>query len=480
MSNDLCFLSATEALSSFRKKELSPVELLRAQIDEAEQIEPIINAFSDTFFDEALEQARAAEGRYLRGEPAGKIDGLAVAIKDEVDVRGQRNTEGSLVYKDRIAPTDAVLVARLRAEGAIFHARTTCPEFCSLWNTHTRLFGVTRNPWNPEITPGGSSGGSGASLAAGTSMLASGSDIGGSIRYPASQCGVIGFKPPYGRVPETYAPFNLERYCANGPMARTVADTALMQNIISGPYTRDAASVLPKVEIPTSYDHDLRGTRIAFSMDLGYLDPEEDVERNTTAMLERLRQLGAEVTEVDLAWPSGIERAYNGHMDPLFFAAIAELMETKRDLLCDYNVSMADQAMQRQEDKTAFYQATCIEAEMYEKFGALMESYTAFVCPTAMSTKLRADFNPAHEDYVVNGKTLDWDLEISSCHHFNMMGRCPAISVPSGIGDNGVPTGLQIASGAFDDIAVFKVAAALESTWEHGFRPPSRPAGSTR
>ena len=132
-------------------------------------------------------------------------------MKDEISVKGQPVTEGSLVYKDRIADEDAVLAARLRKEGAIFHARTTCPEFCSLWNTQSRLFGVTRNPWNEEITPGGSSGGSGAALAVGATVLATGSDIGGSIRFPASMSGVVGFKPPYGRIPETYEPFSPER-----------------------------------------------------------------------------------------------------------------------------------------------------------------------------------------------------------------------------------------------------------------------------
>ena len=475
MTNELCYLSATDALRMFNSRELSPVELMQALIDRAEEQEPVINAFSDTFYDEALEQARAAESRYSRGEPSGALDGLAVAIKDEVDVKGQRNTEGSLVHENRVAAKDAVLVARLRAAGAIFHARSTCPEFCSLWNTHSRLFGVTRNPWNPEITPGGSSGGSGASLAAGTSMLATGSDIGGSIRYPAAQCGLVGFKPPYGRVPETYEPFNLERFCANGPMARTVADTALMQNVISGPHAGDAASALPRIELPLTYSQDLRGQRIAYSLDLGYLDIEEDVARNTLAMLDRLRELGADVVEVDLGWPQGIERAYNGHMDPLFFAAIAAQMDTRREDLCDYNIKMVEMAMERLQDKQAFYKAVCVEAQMYSAFGTLMERFDAFVCPTAMTTKLRADFNPAHEDYLVNGKALEWDLEMTTCHHFNMMGRCPAISVPSGIGDNGVPTGLHIAASAYQDTAVFKVAGALEATWEEPFRPPEVP-----
>jgi Asp-tRNA(Asn)/Glu-tRNA(Gln) amidotransferase A subunit family amidase len=471
MSNELCYLSAVEATELFKNGELSPVELMEAIIARSERAEPSINAFSDTFFEQAVEMARASEARYTKGEPMGLLDGLPVAIKDEVDVRGQRNTEGSLIHEHRLADEDAVLAARLRAQGAIFHARTTCPEFCSLFNTRSRLFGVTRNPWNLEITPGGSSGGSGASLAAGTSTLASGSDIGGSIRFPASQCGIVGFKPPFGRVPESYSPFNLESYCANGPMARTVADTALMQNVMSGPYTADAASILPRVSLPLSYDEHLQGRKIAFNMDFGHFEVEADVARNTLQAIDRLKALGAEVEEVRIDWSDDVERAYYAHMDPLFFAQLTVYLEEKRDLMCDYNIVMAEQALERQRDMSAFYRATCMESDMYAEFGEMMKTYDAFICPTVTSNTLKADFNPAQDDYMINGEAQAFDLNLSTCHIFNMMGRCPAISVPSGLGDNGVPTGLHIVSSAYDDIAVFRVAAALEGTWDTPFRP---------
>jgi Asp-tRNA(Asn)/Glu-tRNA(Gln) amidotransferase A subunit family amidase len=477
MNNDLCFLSAVEAVEQFKSGTLSPRELMAAVIAQAEQVEPDINAFSHTWYEEAMEQAAEAETRYQQGSPLGPLDGLPVAIKDEVDVLGQPNTEGSLIHEDRISTEDAVLVARLREAGAIFHARTTCPEFCTLWNTHTRLHGVTRNPWNLDITPGGSSGGSGASLAAGTSTLATGSDIGGSIRFPASQSGLVGFKPPYGRVPETYVPFNMEPYCANGPMARSVADTALMQNIMSGAHPCDAASTLPDVVLPLTYPSDLRGTRIAYSVDFGRLEVEADVVRNTLSAIDLLRSMGAEVVEVELDWPDNIERAYNGHMDPLTWAGMYELAESHGELFCDYNLAALKQARERQREDTSFYDATCVEADMYIEFARVMASFDAFVCPTVNSNKMRADFNPAHDKYMVNGKEVAYDLEISTCHFFNMMRRCPSMSIPSGIGDNGVPTGLHIAATAFQDEQVFRVAAAFETGFMASvgavFRPPS-------
>ena len=472
--NDLAYLSATEALDLFRRRELSPVELLRAHIEQSEGWEPHLNAFSHLFFDEALEQAKASEKRWSKGAPCGPLDGIPVAMKDEIDVAGQPNTEGSLIYKDRVADEDAVLVARLRAAGAIFHARTTCPEFCSLWNTTSRLFGVTNNPFNLEITPGGSSGGSGAALAAGMATLATGSDIGGSIRFPASQCGLVGFKPPYGRVPETYVPFNMETYCANGPMARTVADTALMQNVISGAHPEDAASQLPKVELPTTFPDDLSNLRVAFSMDMGMFDIEDDIVFTVREALARLESLGAAITEVDPKFPDGISRAYYGHMDPLFFASMADKMETMQDQMCDYNIAMTKVATRRLEDKGAFYAAASVEAEMYARFGRLMQDFDVFVCPTVMTNRLPAGFNPVQDKYSVGGKVQNYDLDISTCHIFNMMGRCPAISVPAGIGDNNVPTGLQIVSTAYDDETVFRVAGALEKTYAMEY--PALPA----
>jgi Asp-tRNA(Asn)/Glu-tRNA(Gln) amidotransferase A subunit family amidase len=174
---------------------------------------------------------------------------------------------------------------------------------------------------------------------------------------------------------------------------------------------------------------------------------------------------------VQLNFPAGIERAYYGHMDPMFFASIADKVEEYGDLLCDYNIQMAEEAMRRLEDKGAFYEAALVESQMYARFGTLMEEFDVFVCPTVLSNRMAADFNPVKDDYIVNGKVQEFDLCVSTCHFFNMMSRCPAISVPSGIGDNGVPTGLQIVAKAYDDIAAFRVAAAFESTWEQPFRP---------
>ncbi|MDX1698462.1 MAG: amidase, partial [Thiohalobacterales bacterium] len=194
MTDALHYLSASEALQRFRQRSLSPVELLEALIDRAGQVEPVINAFADTYFDEAMQQARRAEQKYARGQRTRPLEGIPVVIKDEIKLKGKRTTGGSLVNRDHVDDESDVIAERLLRAGAIVHARTTTPEFCICGTTHSRLWGVTRNPYNPAYTPGGSSGGTGAALAAGTTTLGTGTDIGGSIRIPAGCCGVVGLK----------------------------------------------------------------------------------------------------------------------------------------------------------------------------------------------------------------------------------------------------------------------------------------------
>ena len=197
---ELCYLSATQALQRFASGALSPRELMHALIARAESVEPSINAFADRYFDEALQLAEAAERRYASGT-ARRLEGLPLAVKDDTAIRGKRNTNGSLVHRDHIADHTDPHIERLQRAGAIVHARTTCPEFCAAWVTYSRLHGVSRCPWNTAFTPGGSSGGSAAAVAAGTTTVATGSDNAGSIRQPASICGVVGYKPPHGRNP---------------------------------------------------------------------------------------------------------------------------------------------------------------------------------------------------------------------------------------------------------------------------------------
>ena len=223
-------MTATDALAAMRARTLSPVELLESVERRADQVEPVVNALCERRHDEARAAAEASEQRYAKGVRIRPLEGLPVALKEEVTVKGWRMRYGSLAI-DEIATDTAPIAERILKAGAVVHARTTTPEFSCTGYTHSKLWGVTRNPWNPSVAVGGSSGGTGASLASGTSLLASGSDIGGSIRIPASINGVVGFKPPHGRVP-TGPPFNLDRFCHDGPLG--TASTGHGESTLNG------------------------------------------------------------------------------------------------------------------------------------------------------------------------------------------------------------------------------------------------------
>ena len=236
---ELCYLTAAEARLRFENRSLSPVELMQALIDRSERIEPHINAFTETYFDTALEQAKAAEARYRKGTQR-PLEGIPLAVKDEFRLSGTRRTSASLVFRDRIDDESDIIIQRLLDAGAIAHAKTTTPEFCLLGSCHSRLWGITHNPWNLDIAPGGSSGGSGAALAAGTATIATGTDIGGSIRIPAALCGVVGYKAPYGRNPEIPI-FNLDFYSHSGHMARSAGDIPVVNPGYQVLHRRDIA-----------------------------------------------------------------------------------------------------------------------------------------------------------------------------------------------------------------------------------------------
>ena len=467
-TEELCYLNAEEAIKRFRERSLSPVELMQALIDRCELVEASINAFTETWFDEALQQARAAEARYRSGD-ARPLEGIPVAIKDELKLAGKRRTSASLVYRDRVDAESDVIVQRLLDAGAIAHAKTTTPEFCLLGSCHSRLWGVTRNPWNLDITPGGSSGGSGAALAAGTTTLATGTDIGGSIRIPSALCGVVGYKAPYGRNPEIPV-FNLDFYSHSGAMTRSVADAAAMQNIISGVHNRDIASLREKVVIDTSVPADLAGLRVAYSLDLGFMELDAAVRDNTLAALELLRGLGAETTEVDLGWDASIIDAAHHYWAQGWAASMDRLLDDHRDELCDYTVWFIENS--RRSGKLDYYESLETAVRMYDRFGPLMDEYDLFVCPTLMTTGVPNDSTWPENEVVINGETRKVSEEHwSATYPFNMLSRCPVLSLPSGLAANGVPTGVQFVARSYDDQAVFRAALAYEQAFD---APPWR------
>lgn len=456
---DLCYLPATKALEMFRAKTLSPVELLEACIARAEAAEPKVNAFTYTYYDEALTQARKAEAKYAAGKRTRALEGLPIGIKDESYIKGKPTSNGSLTMTSYVPSTTSIVNERILRAGAIVHARTATPEFSCAGYCHSKLWGVTRNPWNAAFTPGGSSGGSAASLAAGTSTLCTGSDIGGSVRIPASASGVIGYKPPYGRNPED-PPFNLDFYCHVGPLARTIGDAILLQNVMCGPHPRDIASLRPKLRLRTE-PQSIEGWSIAYSPDLGCYEVDEEVRRNTEAALDVFRAAGAKIEQVELDWDDDALAAALVHLEHIFGVSIAPNLDKHADKLTDYARQFAEKGRASSPEK--FLWSLEVAGRMYASLGPILEKHNVLVCPTTALPAVAADFDQANDTVEINGKPVNPMLGWVMTSPFNTMSRCPVLSVPSGRAANGVPTGLQIVGRTYCDADVFRAGLAYEA-----------------
>lgn len=463
---DLCYMPAAEALRQFKAKKLSPVELMEATIRRAEATKKKINCLTYTHFDEAMALARKAEAKYARGARTGALEGLPIGIKDESYIKGKPTSGGSLIMKDYVADHTSPQNARILKAGGIVHARTATPEFSCAGYTWSRLWGVTRNPWNPKFTPGGSSGGTAASLASGTSSIATGSDIGGSIRIPASTCGLVGYKPPYGRNPDD-PPFNLDFYCHTGPLARTVEDAIILQNVMSGPSPTDISTLRPKLTLPTTYKP-INGWKIAFSMNLGFFEVDPEVQKNTLAALAVFRSLGATVEEVDLGWTHETLDAGIAYLKHIFGASLSRLLKKHGKDMTTYARQFAE--LGRSSKATDYVATLDVANKMYATLGPILEKYDVLICPTTALAAVPADFDDTTDTVKVNGKVVNPSLGWVMTTPFNMMSRCPVLSVPSGHAKNGVPTGIQIVGRTYCDADVFRAAMAYETAQGQWFR----------
>ncbi len=457
MTAELAYLTATEAVARFRNRDLSPVDLLEAVIARAEATEPHVNAFVDTYFDEAREQASAAADAYVAGT-ARPLEGIPVAIKDEPRIAGRRWTQGSVLFQDEIADGTDPIAQRVLDAGGIAHAHTTTPEFSMAIVTWTHLHGITRSPWNLSVTCGGSSGGSAASLAAGSSLLATGSDIGGSIRIPAAMNGLVGFKPPWGRVPELW-PWNREPYAASGPLGRSVADVIMFENVISGPLVGDMYS-LPPLELPTEMPP-VAGMRIALSPDLGYFNPDQEILAALERTAERLRDLGAAAERVELNWTDQTLETAMTHLSfqsgEILASAVPDPADARltpyiRELLAQPPVSVG-------EWMESWRYGDEMYAELQRK--VFLAGYDALICPTVVTTSIAADFG--HPDSAAKADLSDM-LALVMTYPFNILGKLPVVNMPIGLAPStGVPIGMQIVGPPDADAVPFRLALGLEA-----------------
>lgn len=468
---DLCYLTATQALRRFRRGTLSPVALVEVLIARTEAVNPALNAFTFRFPDEALAAARAAEARYAgKGDPPRPLEGIALAVKDLHPVAGGTTTRGSYLSGQEPDTLTHPMVQRLLDAGAILYGRTTSPEFGAAFVTYSPRWGVTRNPWNPARTSGGSGGGAGAALAAGMVTIADGSDYGGSIRVPAACCGVIGYKPPYGRNPSSSGwPDTFSHY---GPLARSVDDIVLMQRLTAGQHFLSLFSLPDPPPLPRRLAP-VKGWRVAYCLDLGFFTLAPDVKANTLAALKRFEELGCTVEEVQVGWDERIIRAFMDHSGPAFAADLDDLPEDKVALLSGYVRAIREQA--RGSTGIGIGKSLGIRAWMYEKLGPVLHRFDLFVCPTLAHTAVPAEFNSFAEPLEIDGKRVHPEFGWVMTWPFNMLGPLPVIAMPSGFGADGLPTSIQLVGRPYDDVRVLRAAADYERMFPVMDRPERRP-----
>jgi len=450
--SDLCSFSAAQLLEKYVRRELSPVEVAKAVLARIEKLNPKLNAFcliSETI----IEDAKASEARWMAGQPRGLLDGVPVSIKDLLLTKGWPTLRGSKTV-DPKGPwnDDAPAVARLREHGAVLLGKTTTPEFGWKGVTDSALTGITRNPWNPAKTPGGSSGGAVAAVASGMGPLAVGTDGGGSIRIPCSFTGLFGIKPSFGRVPAwPLSPFGTVAHV--GPITRSVADAALMLNVLAQPDARDwhALPYEPR-DWRTGLEHGVRGLRIAYSPDLGYAKVDADVAKLVRNAMKVFTDLGAKVEERN----PGFENP-----DPIFrthwFSGAAFLLKgipkEKHGLI---DPGLRDVAAQG--EKITAHEL--MDAQM--KRGALGAHMNLFhrdfdllVTPT-----LSVPAFDAGKEFPEGVKRwIDWT---PFSFPFNLTQQ-PAASIPCGLTPAGLPVGLHIVGPRYADALVLRASRAFET-----------------
>ncbi|MBP6686163.1 MAG: amidase [Leucobacter sp.] len=424
-----------------------------------------VNAFTEVFPEAARASAVAAQEAFAKfrrnGETPPPLLGIPIAAKEKHFLAGERHSEGYAPRADRRAAEDHPLITRLRAAGAIVHARTTTPEFSASTFTHSSLWGVTRNPWNLATTPGGSSGGSGAALAAGMTILATASDIGGSTRVPAGFCGVVGYKAPYGRVPGVGA-LSADTYRGDGGMARSVDDMALLHGLIAGRHPADHRSWGP-TGAPEflGQSADLSHLRIAMDLRAGDFPVSAAVTRDFAALAEVLRATGAEVVDVSLPVSSDtIVETAQMHFGQIISQVIAESIGVDPGAATQYvREVLIDSAAAA--SRSTLIDSLRADAAVQQAIAATMQGFDVLITPTQGAEHLAAD-QDIRAGFDVDGVHEAVLMKAHMTLPFNIANSCPVMALPMGISPSGVPTSAQIIGHPYDERMVFTVSRAIQ------------------
>lgn len=463
-NDEICRMDAVTIAGKVNAKELSPVEVIEAHLARLEQLEPQLHAFCTPTPKLALATAKALEKTILNGDGGGVLAGVPVGIKDLVCTKGIATVSGSVAYKDFVPDEDDVVVERLKAAGAIILGKTNVPEFGYSGVGHNPVFETTRNPWNTDLTPGGSSAGSGAAVASGMCPFAIGSDGGGSVRIPSAHCGIYGLKASMGRVP-LYPGTKDERYPGVssweslehiGPMSRTVADAALMMSVIAGPDPRDRFS-LPEAAFDwmDCLDGDLRGLRVAYSADWGYAAVDPRVRRIIGEAVKVFeRDLGCVVEEANPGWDDPYAAFWG-------LVALESDLKGLREMVAKHGAQMTPHIVDfilrpwTAEDLT---NAVMSRKAVNNKMWRFMQNYDLLLTPTLAVPPFAVHTQGPEK---IDGRIVAPFQWLAFTFPLNMTGQ-PAASIPAGFTDDGLPVGLQIVGRHLDDPLVLRASAAFE------------------
>ncbi len=462
MSSDVLSMTAAELIGHYRNKTLSPVDTTRAALDRISRLNPVYNAFVLVDEQRAMNDARASEARWQRGEPAGIVDGIPATVKDLIVTEGWPTRRGSLtIDPDQPWPENGPPVARMKEQGAVFLGKTTTPEFGWKGVTDSPLTGVTVNPWDTRLTPGGSSGGAAVAAATGMGTLHIATDGGGSIRIPAGFCGLFGFKPTFGIVPvHPHSPALTLWH--QGPIARNVDDASLVLDVIAQPDRRDWYQVpVGNRDFRTKTSGGVKGWRIAYSKTLGYANVDPDVAALVDKGALAFAELGANVEEIDLALDDPI-----AIMQPLWAVAlalgVAPMTEQQRKLVDPPLLELAAPGFelsaleyrQLERQREAFARRMC----------NLHDSYDLLLTPQLAVTA----FEAGHEVPPNSGRTRWWEWSPFT-YPFNLSQQ-PAATLPCGFTAAGLPVAMQLVGNKFEDAKVLQASRVFEEA--HPFVMP--------
>jgi aspartyl-tRNA(Asn)/glutamyl-tRNA(Gln) amidotransferase subunit A len=454
-------MSAVEMKRRIIKKEISPVEVTKRALEAAESTQQTLNAFCVLMPEMALAAAKAAEDSVMRGQPLGLLHGIPFSVKDLIAVKDVTYASGSKTMAQNIAAVDAPSVERAKAAGGILIGKTTTSEFGCKPVGDNLLTGITRSPWNLSKTPGGSSAGAAASVAAGITPFALGTDGGGSIRVPCSFSGLFGIKGHFGRVPvwPTSATPTLAHV---GPIARNVQDGALLFSAIAGYDARDPFSVAgPVPDVLGGSQASVKGLRVAYSPTFGYAKPDKAVAETVKAAVNRLQDLGCIVEEVDKVFDKDPVDIWTAEFYAGVGIRLRTFVENQRDLLDPAVAEVLHDALSQ--DMRGYYEKVFERYAFRETMRVFFEKYDVLVSPVIPVSSLDVGLNiPSH---LTDRNLVSW---IYYTYPFNLTGQ-PAGTVCAGLDHEGMPIGLQIVGRAMAEYDVVRLAAAYERSQPEGY-----------